>query len=125
MTRSTFVYVTGGIRRLAESHLQPQRSPALETGSAVLRGAIPVDGSAHSWKGVTTTKSLVETIRQSQFNYRRFESCVQFGDEAGEAGNAVAVHRCLRTVLRFFDAIAPICCRKGVSATFTRLRRSR
>lgn len=54
----------------------------------------------------------METIRQSQFNYRRFESCVQFGDEAGEAGNAVAVHRCLRTIFQIFDAIAPICCRK-------------
>jgi hypothetical protein len=37
---------------------------------------------------------------------------VQFTDKAGEAGNAVAVHRRLRRIFQMFDAIAPVCRRK-------------
>lgn len=38
---------------------------------------------------------------------------MQFADKVGEAGNAVAVHRRLRRIFQMFDAIAPICRRKG------------
>lgn len=45
--------------------------------------------------------------------YRRCRLGAQFGDQPGQAGNAIAEQRRVRTIFQMLDAIAPVGGRKG------------